>query len=161
MSIEVRIGNTIHEIPEVGNHKWGEITTDVLLSLVKALQDVVGPEDIITKEALLSNGVITPTPINGFKFDSSIVQSASATGVVVRTFPPELSMEPKKDTFIIEASSYQGSFDYSIRYIGNNAGVKLSARDDGQFEYTSENDPLTTSIFIKFKGSAIVDDTVE
>lgn len=153
--IKVQIGNAIYEIPEQGNSRWGEKTTEVLLALVDALSNVVGPEDILTKEALLSNNVSTRTPINGFKFDTTLIQQCIASGVIVRTFPEELELEPMKDAFVIEAASFNGSFDYHIRYIGNDAKVKLYATEDGQFEYTSENVENTASIFIKFKGNAI------
>lgn len=157
MSVEVRIGNSIHIIPEVGNNKWGEVTTDVLLALVDALSDVVGPEDIVTKEALLANGRSERTPINGLRYDTSVVQSAITTAVVVRTFPEELGLNARKDIIVIEGTSYRGQFDYSVRYTGNDAGVKIFAKDDGQFEYLSEDVEFTDSIFIKFRGTAIID----
>lgn len=156
MSIEIRIGNSIHVIPEEGNNKWGEETTATLVALATALQDVVGPQDIVTKESILANGTLTRTPINGFKFDTSLVQSIDATAVIVRIYPDILALEPKKDTVIIDASAYDGTVDYAVRYVGNDAGVTIFVRDDGQFEYTSIDDPLTSSILIKFKGSAIV-----
>lgn len=159
--IKVQIGNSIFEIPEVGNPKWGEKTTRVLLALVDALSEVVGPEDILTKEALLSNNVPTRTPINGFRFNTTLIQQCIASGVIVRTFPEELSIEPMKDAFVIEAASYNGAFDYHVRYIGNNARVKLFATEDGQFEYTSEDVEFTSNIFIKFKGNAILADEEE
>lgn len=154
--IKVQIGNAIYEIPEVGNPKWGEKTTETLLALVEALSDVVGPEDILTKEALLANNVQTKTPINGLKFDTTLIESCIVTGVIVRTFPEILGLEPLKDTFIIEGANYNGAFDYAVRFIGNNAGVQLFARDDGQFEYTSDDIEFTDSMFIKFSGKAIV-----
>lgn len=156
--IKVQIGNTIYEIPEVGNNKWGEKSTQVLLAISEALSNLVGPEDILTREALLGNNVSTRTPVNGLRFDSTVMQSCIVNGVIVRTFPEGLGIEPLKDTFVIEGVAYKGAFDCSIRYTGTGAGVRLYPRDDGQIEYTSENIPNTDVIFIKFKGNAIIDE---
>jgi|SRR5690554_4625853 len=156
MSIKVQIGNSIHEVPIVGENKWGEKTTDVILALTEGLSNLIGPADILIKETTLSNGVSTPSPINGLRFDTSFVQSIIVEAVVVRMFPEVLSMTPLQDTIIVEGSTYNGDVHYSVRYIGNGAGVNITCRPDGQFEYTSEDIPNTENIFIKFQGKAIV-----
>lgn len=158
MSIKVQIGNSIHEVPIVGENKWGEKTTDVILALAEGLSNLIGPADILIKETTLSNGVLESSPINGLRFDSSVVQNIIVNAVVVRTFPEALSLPPLQDSIIIEGCSFDGDIQYSVRYTGNNAGVNITCRNDGQFEYTSEDIPNTENIFIKFYAKAIVDD---
>ena len=160
MSIEVTINNTVYKIPKYGENKWGEETTALLEGLSQALASVVGPEDILTREALLLNNQTTPQVINGFKFDTSVVQSISCSGVIVRKFPDILMIPPTQDTFSITGCSFEGKLEYSITYTGSNAGVKIIGQDNGQFLYTSENVANTESIFIKFKGSAIIDEQI-
>lgn len=161
MSIKRQVGNDIIEIPENGEKKWGEKTTLALLALTDVLSDLVGPNDIITKEALLSNDVSVRTEINGFRFNTSVVQQCEATGFIIRTFPEELGLEPLKDAFNVTGVSHNGAFDYSVTMTGNDCRVTLYARDDGQFEYTSEDIANTENIFIKFRGNAISSDEEE
>lgn len=160
MSIEVEINNTIYKIPIYGENKWGEETTALLQALSTALSNVIGPQDILTREALLSNDVSTPTPINGLKFDTSVVQNSIVNGIIVRKFPDVLLIPPTQDTFIIESASFEGKMEYSIRYIGSDTKVKIIGQDNGQFLYTSEDVENTESIFIKFYGKAIVEEEV-
>lgn len=156
MAIKVQIGNSIYEVPVVGENKWGERTTEVILALVDGLSNLIGPADILIKETTLSNGISTPSPINGLRFDTSIVQSIIVEAVVVRSFPEALEMTPLQDTIVVEGCTYNGDVFYSVRYTGNNAGVNITCRNDGQFEYTSEDIPNTENIFIKFTGKAII-----
>lgn len=160
MSIEVEINNTVYKIPVYGENKWGEETTALLEALSEALSNVVGPQDILTRETTLTNNTITPTPINGMKFDTSIVQSSSITGIIVRKFPDILLIPPTQDTFSIESTSFEGVLEYSIRYVGSDAKVKITGQDNGQFLYTSEDVANTESIFIKFFGKAITDENI-
>lgn len=156
MGIKVQIANSIHEVPVQGEPKWGEKTTDVILALVDVASNLIGPADILIKESTLSNNITSPSPINGFKFDTTIVQSISATAIIVRTFPEVLELPALQDTVVLEGSTYQGEVFYSVRYTGNNAGVKLTLLSDGQIEYTSLDVANTENIFIKFTGRAIV-----
>jgi len=160
MSIEVQIDNTIYKIPIYGENKWGENTTALLEALAQAISSVVGPQDILTRESILANNQTTPAPINGMRFDTSRVESGTINGVIVRIFPEALSLEPKQDTFFIESASYQGKLEYSIRYTGSDAGVRIIGQDNGQFLYVSTDVTNTESIFIKFRGSAIVSDEI-
>ncbi len=155
MGIKVQIANSIHEIPIQGEPKWGEKTTDVILALAEATSSLIGPADILIKESILFNNVTSPQPINGFKFDTTIVQSITATAVVVRTFPEVLEIPALQDTITLEGSTFNGEVFYSVKYTGNNAGVNLTLLSNGQIEYTSTDVANTENIFIKFKGSAI------
>ena len=158
MSIEVEINNTIYKIPVYGENKWGEETTALLEALSEALSNVVGPQDILTRETTLTNNVTTPAPVNGMKFDTSVVQSSIITGIIVRKFPDVLLIPPTQDTFTIESTSFEGKMEYAIRYVGTDAKVKLIGQDNGQFLYTSSDVVNTESIFVRFRGTAITDD---
>lgn len=160
MSIEVEIDNTIYKIPVYGENKWGEETTALLEAMANALASIVGPQDILIREAVLANGQLTPAPIAGLRYDTSVVQSSSTNGVIVRIFPSALMIEPKQDTFFIESTSFEGKMEYSIRYTGSDAGVTIIGQDNGQFLYVSTDVTNTESIFIKFRGSAIISDEV-
>jgi hypothetical protein len=155
MGTKVQIANSIQEVPSQGESKWGEKTTNVILALVDVTNSLVGPADILIKESILSNNVTSPQPINGFKFDTTIVQSISATAIVVRTFPEVLALPALQDTITLEGSTYNGEVFYAVKYIGNNAGVTLTLLSNGQIEYTSKDIADTENIFIKFKGQAI------
>lgn len=156
MGIKVQIGNTIQEVPVVGENKWAEKTTSTLLTLAEATSSLVGPADILTRESSLANNVSTPTSINGFRFDMSIVQAIDAKAVIVRTFTDLSEKTPLQEMAVIEASSFGGTVVYSVRYSGDNTGVKLFVADNGQVTYTSSNMSDTESIFIKFYAKAIV-----
>lgn len=158
MSKEVQIGNNIYQIPIYGENRWGENTTALLEAMSEALSNLVGPQDILTREANLSNNVSVPSPVNGLKFDTSIVEGSIVQGVIVRIFTDISMTPPTQDKFRIESCSYEGAMEYDVTYVGSDAKVKLIAQDNGQFLYTSENVSNTESIFIKFYGSAIVNE---
>lgn len=156
MSIKVQLAGRWYNIPVVGENKWGEETTALLQGIVDSLSSIVGPADILTREALLANNVSVPIEVNGLRFDTTSVQNIEVNGVIVRTFPEVLAIEPKKDTFTIIGAAYQGKLEYNITYSGDDAGVLLQGRDDGQFTYTSTDVLNTESIFMKFYGKAVV-----
>ncbi len=160
MSKEVQVGNAIYKIPIYGENKWGENTTALLEAIVATLSNVVGPEDILIKEAILQNDTSIPTNINGLKFNTSIVQNSIINGVIVRIFTSASMIEPTQDSFVIEATSYQGKMEYTPRYQGTDAKVKISGLDNGQFQYVAENVADTESMFIKFYGKSIIDTEV-
>lgn len=158
MSKDVQIGNSIYKIPVYGENKWGENTTALLEALTNAISNVVGPEDILTQEAILANNVTIPAPINGLKFDTSIVENGVINGIIVRIFTDVSGKVPTQDSFVIESASYLGELEYTVRYQGSDAKVKIIGQNNGQFQYTSEDVVDTESIFIKFYGKAIVAD---
>lgn len=157
MSIEKRIGNTTYRVPVNGENRWGERMTQIILALIDSLSNVIGPNDILTREANLANGVVTPTIINGLKFDTSVVQNVRVDGVIVRTFTVLSGKQPTQDTFTIEGATYQGIVEYNVEYLGSDAKVELSLQNNGQAYYISEDVVDTESIFIKFYGKAIID----
>ena len=156
MAKEVIIKNSVFSIPSVGENRWGEKTTALLEAMATLLSSIVGPQDILVRESVLSNNVTEPTLVNGLRFDTSVVESSKVEGVIVRSFPELLSLPTKQDTFTIESCSFEGVLEYSIRYTGSDAGVKLIGNDNGQFTYTSDDVENTESI--KFYGKAIVQD---
>lgn len=158
MSKDVQIGNAIYKIPVYGENKWGENTTALLEAIVNTIGSIVGPEDILTKESILLNNTIVPADINGLKFDTSIVQNSVVNGVIVRVFTAISLKEPTQDSFVIESTSFEGKMEYTPRYQGTDAKVKIIGQDNGQFQYTAEDVVDTESIFIKFYGRAIIDD---
>jgi hypothetical protein len=160
MRKEVKIGNAIYKIPIYGKNKWGENATALLEALVSTVGNIVGPEDILIKESILLNNISTPTDINGLKLDTSIVQNSVINGVIVRIFTAISLKEPTQDSFVIEATSFEGKMEYTPRYQGTDAKVKISGLDNGQFQYVSENIADTESIFIKFYAKAIIDEVI-
>lgn len=160
MSKDVQIGNAIYKVPVYGENKWGENTTALLEAIAATLLNVVGPQDIPIQETILANNVTTPAPINGLKFNTGVVQKGTIEGVIVRIFTDASLKVPTQDSFVLECCSYEGKMEYSPRYQGTDAKVTLIGNNNGQFTYVSENIADTESIFIKFFGSAIVDETV-
>lgn len=157
MGVEKRINNTTYNVPVNGENRWGERMTRIILALIDTISNLSGPEDIITREALLSNNAPSPLVINGLKFDTSIVQNIRVDGVIVRTFSAISGKSPTQDTFVIDATTYDGQVEYNIRYVGSDAKVKITLENNGQAYYTSEDIEDTTSIFTKFYGKAIID----
>ncbi len=160
MSKDVQIGNAIYKIPVYGENKWGENTTALLEAIAETLLNVVGPQDIPIQETILSNNVTVPAPINGLKFNTGVVQKGTIEGVIVRIFTDASLKVPTQDSFVLECCSFEGKMEYTPRYQGTDAKVTIYGQDNGQFQYTSEDVADTESMFIKFTGTAIVDETV-
>lgn len=160
MSKDVQIGNTIYKIPVYGENKWGENTTALLEGLVDTVKNIVGPQDLLIQESILANNTTTPTNINGMKFNTAIVQMGDIKGIIVRKFTTISGKTPTQDSFVIECACFEGKMEYTPRYQGSDAKVKIIGQDNGQFQYTSENVADTESMFVKFYGKSITDDTV-
>ena len=158
MSKDVQIGNNIYKIPVYGENKWGENTTALLEAITTAVSNIIGPEDILIQEAILANNTVTPTAINGLKFDTSVVESGIVNGLIVRVFTDASLKVPTQDSFVIESASYEGEMEYTVRYQGSDAKVKIIGQNNGQFQYTAEDVADTESIFCKFYGKAIIAD---
>jgi hypothetical protein len=159
MSKEVQIGNAIYKIPVYGENKWGENATALLEAITNAVSNVVGPEDILIQEAILTNNTSIPTAINGLKFDTSVVENGVVNGIIVRVFTDASGLPSTQDSFVIESASYEGKLEYTVRYQGSDAKVKIIGQDNGQFQYTSEDVTNTEFMSIKFYGKAITTET--
>ena len=160
MSIEKKIGNTTYKVPVNGENRWGERMTSIIVALIDVVNKLIGPYDILTREAILTNGRATPQIVNGFRFDTNVVQNIRADGVIVREFTEISAKSPTQDTFVLEAATYKGNAEYSVRFTGSDTKVKLILENNGQVYYTSENVQDTESLFIKFYAKAIAEDQV-
>ena len=160
MSKDVQIGNAIYKVPVYGENKWGENTTALLEAIATTLLNIVGPQDIPIQETILANNVTTPTAINGMKFNTGIVQKGVIEGVIVRIFTDASLKVPTQDSFILQCATYEGTMEYSPSYQGTDAKVTLIGNNNGQFTYVSADVADTESIFVKFYGSAVIDETV-
>lgn len=160
MSKNVQIDNTIYKIPVYGENKWGENTTALLEAMAQALGNAVGPQDILPKEASLSNNRTTPTAVVGFKFNSAIVQNIELYGTIVREFTSLSGLPAKSDSFAILGSCFNSEVKYHIEYVGDRPGVSLTVGNDGQVYYTSTDESDTESLFIKFYGKCVVETNI-
>lgn len=158
MSKDVQIGSAIYKIPVYGENKWGENTTALLEALANTVLNIVGPQDILIQESILTNDTSTPSPINGLKFNTAVVQNGVINGIIVRVFTDVSLKEPTQDSFVIECTTFEGKMEYAVRYVGTDAKVTLYGQDNGQFLYTSEDVADTESMFIKFYGKSISED---
>jgi len=154
MSKTLQIGNQTFEYPVQGDSNWGEEATAWAEAVTEALATVQGPEDILTTEALLTNG--GSGNVSGLVFDTSVVQQVIVEGLIVREY---LDATPTEAEAFVSNGSYNGTTFYiSVESVGNDTGVTLDINNSGQFTYTAENRANTSNIIIKFKGKAIIAD---
>jgi hypothetical protein len=165
MTRRLQVNNQEFDYPEQGDINWGEDATEWAVSVTDALSDIVGPQDILLREAPLTVNQLTQANINGLVFDTSAVQQVFVDGIILRDTSDGLFSE----SFFIEGN-YDGSqFILSNRSVGSDCGVVIDALSSGQFVYTSNSDstfsaenaisPATTTISfkIKFRARTIID----
>jgi hypothetical protein len=154
MSIRLRLGDEVFDIPTVGASNWGEQITLYLRKNSEIIATIQGPQDILLTEAPLSNGA-SSQPINGLSFDTASVQQIVVDGIITRNF---LTGTPTVDSFVCEGVFDGADFYIDTTFTGTDAKVKLDINAAGQFIYTAEDVTDTNSISIKFRARAIIDE---
>jgi hypothetical protein len=135
MSKTLIVGSDSFEFPEVGeNPDWGSEVTDWAEAVTEALSTVQKPNDITLTNAVINNGVVTPTNINGFFFSTAEVKAIDSRYLISRS-----TVSPA--VVITEVGYIEGYFDgtswgISIRTVGDSS-VSLSITPSGQIQYTS------------------------
>ena len=152
MSIRLRLGDEVFDIPTVGASNWGEQITLYLRKNSEIIATIQGPQDILLTEAPLTNG--GSGNIVGLTFDTSTIQQIIVDGIITRNF---LSGNPKVDSFRCEGIYDKTNFYIDTNFIGTDANVSLAINSAGQFTYTAEDVTDTESISIKFRAKAIID----
>lgn len=155
MSIRLRLGDEVFDIPVVGDNNWGEQITLYLRKNSEIIATIQGPQDILLTEASLSDGA-TNQPINGLSFDTSTVQQIKVEGLITRDF---LVGSPTVDSFSCEGIFDGSDFFIDTVFTGTDAKVKLDINAAGQFLYSAESVADTSNITIKFRATAIIDET--
>jgi hypothetical protein len=159
MTKKLQVADESFDYPENGDINWGEEATGWAEKVTDVLSDIIGPDDILTTEAPLVNGQLTPANINGLKFDVGRVQQIEVTGLITRTYTAPSGKPTEAESFRAEGVFDGVDFVISVDYSGNlDTGVVLDVNATGQFTYTSEDKADTDTLSIKFKGTAIVDD---
>jgi|13_taG_2_1085334.scaffolds.fasta_scaffold00468_26 hypothetical protein len=153
MSIRLRLGDEVFDIPTVGNSNWGEQITLYLRKNSEIIATIQGPQDILLTEASLADGA-SSQPINGLSFDTSIVQQIQVEGLITRTFT---SGTPKVDSFKCSGVFDGSDFYIDSEFTGTDADVSIDINAAGQFIYTSQSVVDTDQLTIKFRGQAIID----
>jgi len=146
MSKEIQIGSTIYTVPEEGdNPGWGEDLTEFFCAIGAALQNVQGPNDILTTSATLANNQTTFIDIPGLIFNTAQVQRVEVKYLVTRVFDAGVST-------IVESGIIEGNYDGSLFKIAtkflDDAGIEFDVTNAGQFQYktTDLTDHVSTTI---------------
>ena len=158
MSIRLRLGDEVFDIPTVGASNWGEQITLYLRKNSEIIATIQGPQDILLTEAPLTNG--GSGNIVGLTFDTSTIQQIIVDGIITREFNPDIygtPRTPKVDSFRCEGIYDKTNFYIDTNFIGTDANVSLAINSAGQFTYTAEDVTDTESISIKFRAKAIID----
>lgn len=158
MAITLQVGNEFFEYPETGSLNYGEDASGWAEAVSEALTTVFGPGDIRTTEISL---VGASGNVAGLLFNTSFVQRIVVEGIITRTTN---NPDPTPDTIITESVTIDGAFNgsdfnISVKTTGDDTGVTFDVNNSGQFTFQAEVIPDSTVTF-KFKGSAIVDESV-
>jgi hypothetical protein len=164
MTKRLQVNNQEFDYPEQGDINWGEDATEWAVAVTDALSDIVGPQDILLREAPLTVNQVSQANINGLVFDTSAVQQVIVDAIVLRDTTVGLFAE----YIIIEGVFDGANFQISQRSTGADCGAVIDALSSGQFVYTSNSDiafasenalaPATTiSYKIKFRARTIID----
>lgn len=153
MSIKIQLGDEIFDIPVVGNPNWGESVTQYLEKNAEIIATIQGPQDILLTEAPLVNG--GSGPVVGLSFDTSTLQQIKVEGIITRQF---LTGDPAVDSFRVEGIYDGSTFYINNEFVGTDAQVTLDINGAGQFTYSAASVADTSSLSIKFRAKAIIDE---
>lgn len=158
MTKKLQVSDEVFEYPEQGDLNWAEGATGWAEKITEVVSNVVGPDDILLREAPLVNGQLTPANINGLTFDASRVQQTIVEGLLIREYTVGSGKPLEAESFRAEGVYTGTDFIISVSYDGNeDVGVILDVDATGQFTYTSEDKTDTDTLTIKFRGQAISD----
>ena len=160
MSIRLRLGDELFDIPVVGDSNWGEAVTLYLKKNSEIIATIQGPQDILLTPATLVNGAVDQ-PITGLSFDNSTIQQIQVEGIITRNFDTGL---PTVDSFRCDGVYDNNTFFIDTTFVGTDSKVQLDINNAGQFIYSAENvvSPTdssdTNNIKIKFRATAIIEE---
>jgi hypothetical protein len=155
MSKKLTIGGEVFEYPTTGDYNWGEESTGWAEAVTEVLNTLSGPEDISVSEATLVNG--STGNVAGLSFNAAVVQQISVELVCTRTFTD--ATPGRTEAFIFHGAFNGSDFVVSAEKVGDDCGVIFDINNTGQFTYDAENIANTNTITVKFKGSAITQNT--
>lgn len=153
MSKELQIGNRIFDYPEEGDRAgWGENATDWAEAVTNALENVQGPNDILTTSAILANNQAIPANIPGLTFNTGEVQSVEVNYLVIREYDSGSTVDTESGKIL---GNYNGSdFFISIEATGD-AAITFSVTSGGQFQYVTDDKANHISSTIRFNARTI------
>lgn len=158
MSIRLRLGDEVFDIPTVGASNWGEQITLYLRKNSEIIATIQGPQDILlTPFGITGFTVGDESPsgnILGLSFDTSTIQQIIVDGIITREFN---TGNPKVDSFRCEGIYDNANFYIDTNFTGTDAGVSLNINSTGQFTYAVKSVADTKSITIRFRAKAIID----
>ena len=149
----VQIGSTSYEIPDQGEKAgWGEDTTEYLVAIANALEDVQGPNDILTTSATLANNQSSTANIDGLLFNTGEVQHVEVEFLIIREYDSGSSV-------LVESGNIVGNYDGTDFYISQDSigdsGVTITVSSAGQFLYTSSDLTNHVSSTIRYRAKTI------
>lgn len=149
----VQIGSTSYIIPEEGDKAgWGEDTTSWMQGVTDALENVQGPNDILSTSATLTNNQSSATNIPGLLFNVAEVESVEIDYVIKRVYD-------SGSTTVVESGKILGNYDGTDFVISQettgDAGVEITVTSSGQFQYTTSDLANHVSSVIRFKSTTI------
>ena len=153
MSKTIQIGSTIYRVPNEGdNPGWGEDLTEFFCAIGDALENVQGPNDILTTSATLANNQTIFVDIPGLVFNTAQVQRVEVKYLVFRTYDSGLSV--KVESGLIEGNFDGTEFFISSEHVGD-AGVEFEVTNTGQFQYKTTDLTDHVSSVIRFEAVTI------
>lgn len=156
MSRQLTVNNTPFQYPtDNQNPGWGGQATGWATEVTEALNNLIGPNDILETSFNIANDQITPTDVTGLVFNNGSVRSAVIEYSIFRLSDTNPSDNTETGEIHLVYDNNSGWL-FSVGGVVGNAGVNFSITAGGQFQYTSTDiDTLNYIGVIKFKAKSL------
>lgn len=134
MSIPVQIGNSVFNYPSPGDEPgWGDDATQAFLALAAQIQGLTPATDIVLAQAVLSNGIASPTTIANLELDSSLIYGAICEFTINRMNNSQTATEQG----VMEFAYSNGIWYMDRSQTGTDTGITFTITNGGLVQYTS------------------------
>ena len=141
MSIPLNIRGTVYNYPQPGEDQgvYGDEATSWAEAVTETLDLLLSGNDILPTAFLVENDVNTPTIIRGLYFNPGQVRAANISYSVYRQTDSGSVVESGELLINYDANATVNEKWKVLQRTNGEAGIIITAQDDGQFYYQTTN----------------------
>lgn len=131
------IGSQTFQNPAAGTSPpYGQNLYDIITALAAAVNNTVGPADILPTTYVPANNVASPTSITGLVFSNSTVRGAIITYSVYRN--TSITEYSETGTLAVTYKSVAATWEIAQYSVGS-SGLTFTISNSGQVQFVSDN----------------------
>lgn len=156
MSVTLVVNNIPFEYPSSGDEPgWGGDATGLIIEVVRSLNDIIGPDDILQTSFSVANNQATFIDVTGLAFNAGSVRSAQVEYSVYRISDSNPLGKTESGLMTVLYDNNAG-WALAIGPVLGNSGISFDITGTGQIQYkTTDIGSLNYQGVMKFRAKAL------